>query len=131
MALLTQRLGTGDVAAYAGINVPTYMLHVPVLSVLPALYGKYSHIPLALLGAILLATRILDAVIDPFIGYWSDRTRSRFGRREPWMVAGAFVSIVAVYFAFRPSQTTGAAYFLVWSALLYIGWTLIEIPHTA
>lgn len=117
--------------AYAGINVPTAILHAPVLSVLPGLYAKYSHIPLTLLGTILVVTRILDAVIDPFIGYLSDRTRSRFGRRKPWIVAGGLVSIVATYFAFRPSGTTGALYFLIWSTLLYIGWTLIEIPHTA
>jgi GPH family glycoside/pentoside/hexuronide:cation symporter len=125
------RLSTGQVAAYAGINVPTAILHAPVLSVLPGLYAKYSHIPLTLLGTILVATRILDAVIDPFIGYLSDRTQSRFGRRKPWIVAGAAVSILATYFSFRPSGTTGALYFLIWSTLLYVGWTLIEIPHTA
>ena len=125
------RLSLGQTIAYAGINTPAAILQVPVLSVLPALYAKYSHIPLVLLGTILLTTRVLDAVIDPVIGYLSDRTRSRYGRRKPWIAAGVVVSALATYFSFRPSGSTGASYFLVWSALLYIGWTLMEIPHTA
>jgi Na+/melibiose symporter-like transporter len=107
------------------------ILHAPALAVMPALYAKYGKVSVAVIGAILAATRILDAVIDPLIGYWSDRTRSRFGRRRPWIAAGAVVSAVSAYFFFRPSSNTGALYFLLWSAMLYIGWTLVEIPHTA
>jgi glycoside/pentoside/hexuronide:cation symporter, GPH family len=107
------------------------ILHAPALSVLPALYSKYAAVPLATIGVILMATRILDAVVDPLIGHWSDRTRGRLGARKPWIVAGALLAGISVWFLFRPSAETGALYFLVWSALLYVGWSLIEIPHTA
>ena len=53
------------------------------------------------MGLIFSASRIWDAVSDPLVGYLSDRTRSRYGRRRTWMaasvipIAGAFVMIFA------------------------------------
>jgi GPH family glycoside/pentoside/hexuronide:cation symporter len=42
-----------------------------------------------LAGSVLLIARIWDAINDPLIGWFSDHTKSRFGRRLPWMMAGA------------------------------------------
>jgi len=117
--------------AYAGVYVPFSILHAPALAVLPALYAKYAHLHLVFIGMVLALARIVDCVIDPVIGYASDRTRSRYGRRKPWIVAGAVVSSVAAYYLFRPSAATGAVYFAGWYFMLYLGWTLGEIPHTA
>jgi glycoside/pentoside/hexuronide:cation symporter, GPH family len=117
--------------AYAGVYMPFSILHAPALAVLPALYAKYAHMPLIFIGAVLASARILDCVLDPVIGFASDRTRSRFGRRKPWIVAGALLSSVAAFFLFRPAATTGAAYFALWYFLMYVGWTFGEIPHTA
>jgi Na+/melibiose symporter-like transporter len=52
----------------------------------------------ALVGAILLSGRLWDAFTDPIIGHWSDRTRTRWGRRRPWM-AGAAVPCSLSYLA--------------------------------
>jgi glycoside/pentoside/hexuronide:cation symporter, GPH family len=117
--------------AYAGVYVPFSILHAPALAVLPALYAKYAHMSLIFIGAVLGLARVLDCVLDPVIGFASDRTRSRFGRRKPWIVAGALVSSVAAFFLFRPSSSTGAVYFTLWYFLMYVGWTFGEIPHTA
>jgi Na+/melibiose symporter-like transporter len=99
--------------------------------VLPALYAKYAHLHLVFIGMVLALARVIDCVLDPVIGFASDRTRSRYGRRKPWIVAGAAVSSVAAYYLFRPSSATGAVYFALWYFILYVGWTLGEIPHTA
>jgi GPH family glycoside/pentoside/hexuronide:cation symporter len=122
---LTRRL------AYAGVYVPFSILHAPALAVLPALYSRYAHLHLVFIGMVLALARIVDCAIDPVIGFASDRTQSRFGRRKPWIVAGAVVCSVAAYFLFRPSAATGAVYFALWYFILYVGWTLAEIPHTA
>jgi len=47
--------------------------------------GLTSYIPLAAIGIILAGGRILDAVTDTLVGYLSDRTRSRWGRRKPYI----------------------------------------------
>ena len=41
---------------------------------------------------ILLSGRLWDALTDPVIGHWSDRTRSRWGRRRPWMASAVIPS---------------------------------------
>ena len=43
----------------------------------------------AVMGSIIAASRLWDAVSDPMVGYLSDRTRSRFGRRRVWMFRAA------------------------------------------
>lgn len=117
--------------AYSAPIFPVSMLHVPALSMLPALYAKHSGIDLALIGTILVMTRLLDAFTDPVIGFLSDGTESRLGARKPWIILGVVMSCIGVYFWFRPGADTGWVYFLVWSMVVYVGWTLVEIPHTA
>jgi len=120
-----------DRIAYASIYVPFSILHAPALSVLPALYARYAHLNLVFMGAVLALARVLDCILDPLVGFASDRTHSRFGRRKPWIVAGALLSALSAYFLFRPSTDTGTVYFAVWYFFLYLGWTFGEIPHTA
>src|SRR3989304_1464627 len=44
------------------------------------------RVPILLLGALLTSARILESLDDPLIGWWSDRTRSRWGRRIPFVL---------------------------------------------
>ena len=85
------------------------------------------------MGLIFSASRIWDAVSDPLVGYLSDRTRSRFGRRRTWMavsvlpIAGAFVMIFA-----PPTGLEGTG-LVIWMAVAIIGWysmmTAFFVPH--
>lgn len=117
--------------AYVAPIAPVWALHAPALSLLPALYAKYAGLELAVIGAILISTRLLDGFTDPLMGYLSDRTKTRFGKRKPWILAGMLLIIVSTWFWFRPGPETGAVYFLLSSMGVYIGWTMIEIPHSA
>lgn len=119
------------IAAYAAPLVPIWMLHTPALSILPGLYATVSGVDLATIGAILVFSRVLDGITDPLIGMLSDRTRTAIGRRKPWVIAGGLLCMVGVWFWFRPGPDTGALYFLLASILVYIGWTMVEIPHGA
>ncbi|MDB4036263.1 MFS transporter [Pseudomonadales bacterium] len=117
--------------AYAAPMVPVYVLNAPALAVLPALYAKHAPISMAAIGAVLMFTRLFDVATDPLIGYLSDNSRSSLGPRKPWIILGASICMLAVYFLFRPGPSTGVVYFLIWSVALYLGWTLVEIPHAA
>lgn len=103
----------------------------PIAGILPTLYAEQFKIDLTLIGGLLLAARLFDAVIDPAIGFLSDRTRSRFGPRKPWIVVGYAVTLIAMWFLFRPIGSPGIAYFLGLLFLLYFGWSLFEIPYAA
>lgn len=117
--------------AYA---LPGFVLAVPTIPVyvyLPTLYGDSLGLGLALTGAVLLAARLLDVLTDPLIGRVSDRLKWRAGRRKPLILLGGMLAAVALVRIVSPPDTVTGSYLLVWSSLLYLGWTLIAIPYAA
>lgn len=107
------------------------MVVVPVFAILPALYAENTAVTLTQIGVILITVRLFDAITDPLIGYLSDKTTSRFGKRKPWILAGMLLSTASIYFLYVPPDTADASYYLIWSVLAYLGWTMVTIPHNA
>ena len=107
------------------------VMHGPIVGIVPALYASEFGLNLALIGTVLLAARVFDAVTDPMIGYLSDRTTSPYGKRKPWIVGGSFLTVISIYFLYTPGESATMVYFLTFSLLLYFAWTLMEIPYTA
>lgn len=103
----------------------------PITGIIPALYAEKFAIDLAVIGSVLLAARVFDAVTDPLIGYLSDRTRSRWGRRKPWIALGALLSVVGIFFLYTPGEMGSTAYLLGFSIFIYLAWTIFEIPYAA
>lgn len=101
------------------------------------LYFLVTHVGMdpAVAGTILFITRVYDLVSDPLVGHLSDRTRSKWGKRRPWMLIGAFVSGLSMIFAFNvPSFNSNNAlvsYELVVLLVYFTGFTLFYIPFMA
>jgi GPH family glycoside/pentoside/hexuronide:cation symporter len=91
-------------------------------------YTDVAGINPALAGAALMVGKLTwDALNDPLFGYWSDRTRSRFGRRRIYMLLGAIPLGIATWIMFSiPKGLTGAAAFF---AVLGSFW-LVDTFHT-
>ena len=100
-------------------------------AILPSLYVKHASVSLAAVGMLFGLMRILDAVSDPLIGYWSDKTRSRFGPRKPWIFVGAIITTLACWFLYRIPSGAGITYFATWSVVFYFGYAMYQIPHMA
>lgn len=84
-------------------------------------------------GTALLAGKLWDAVVDPFVGLASDRTRTRWGRRRPWILAGAVpLGLSLVFFFSAPALEDQTALFW-WAfgafALLNMAFSLVNIPY--
>ena len=132
-ALPTARLPRSTVFAYGlpGIGAG-YMYLLIGLYVMKFSTDVLLISPLVM-GLIFSASRIWDAVSDPLVGYLSDRTRSRYGRRRTWMaasvipIAGAFVMI------FAPPTALSGTGLVIWMAVAIIGWysmmTAFYVPH--
>jgi len=89
-----------------------------------------------LAGAALSIGRILDAISDPLVGSLSDRTRGRFGRRRPYMFAGALIVFAAMSIFFMNPRLGSQAALFVWAAAGYtilaaVGYTMVNIPYSA
>src|SRR5258708_39771241 len=88
-----------------GVGSTAFGVNVVILSsALMLYYNQGMGLPAAWVGAAIMVTLIFDAICDPLIGEWSDHTRSRWGRRRPFMYASAVPAAIAVYLLFdRPS----------------------------
>jgi GPH family glycoside/pentoside/hexuronide:cation symporter len=130
-----ERLGASVLATYAypvvGVSFLTFLFS--------AYFFKFATDTLLLapaaMGLIYAAARIWDAVSDPMAGYLSDRTRTRLGRRRPWLLASVIpIAFVPVMIWSPPGFLDGTP-LIVWMTagiLLYeTALTIFIIPHTA
>lgn len=125
------RLSSRVLAAYGAPALPLAALGLPVFIHLPTFYATSVGLGLTMVGAILLFARLWDVITDPLIGFLSDRTTGRFGRRRPWIVAGMPLVLAATWFLFVPPSGAGAGHLLFWSLVLYLGWTMMILPLSA
>ena len=140
------RITFGQLAAYsAGGIIP-----IALFNIAGQLVGLMGNISLGLsafwLGLIMIVPRLWDAFSDPIVGHISDNTRSRLGRRRPYLLIGGIA--VAVFFvvmwwipkgeavhAMFPSdagfQRFQLVYILFGLLLFFTATTIFEIPHGA
>ncbi len=114
--------------------LPALALAVPTLPayvLLPTFYAETVGIGLAATGLVLFAVRALDVVTDPLVGYALDRFRWPGGRFRTPVALGGLIAAPALFLLFSPPAEADAAYLALWASLLYLGWTLIQIPYTA
>jgi len=116
-------------------SAPAYALAVvgiPVYVYIPKFYTDVVGINVILLGYILFSVRIFDAVTDPVIGYISDHTQTRFGRRRPYIAVGAVFIAVAMVLLFNPPHASPSAETLWFGVLIYalfLFWTIVTVPY--
>lgn len=120
-----------QLVAYAAPSLVTSVAALPMALFVPAFYSDDLGLPLAAVGGAIAVSRLLDVVTDPLIGALSDRTKLPFGRRKPWMALGVPLFLLSLWKIFVPGDAASASYLMLWSALLYLGFTLIDLPHKA
>ncbi len=85
-------------------------------------------------GLLLMISKIYDAISDVIIGKMSDSTRTKWGRRRPYLLAGAFVSALSFLMIFSPPQlsdTMLAVYMLLALIIYSTGYSLFNVPYMA
>jgi len=128
---VTNVLARKTIYAHGSLGLPLAVIGYPLSIWIPAHYSGGLGISLAAVGTILMLARLTDVITDPIMGELSDRWRTPFGRRKPWVVVGSAVMMLGVYNLFMPDPGVGFGYFLVWLAVFFIGSTMIALPHRA
>ncbi len=88
-----------------------------------------------LAGIVSMIGRIWDAVTDPMVGHLSDRTKSRWGRRRPYIFFGSFPLFIAMIIMFTNPGFSNQAHLFIWGVLVYCflstAYTLVNIPYSS
>jgi glycoside/pentoside/hexuronide:cation symporter, GPH family len=86
-------------------------------------------------GFIFFAPRVFDAITDPIMGFISDNTRSRWGRRRPYVLIGGIMlglAYIAMWQLYRENSLTfNFIYFMGMSLVFYLGLTIFSVPYVA
>jgi Na+/melibiose symporter-like transporter len=126
-----QKLSKTALFYYACAELPISMALFPVLVFIPRFYSKELAIPVTVMGTVMLVQRLVDLVADPVMGLVSDRTRSRFGRRKPWVALSTPLMLLGIYQLFFPPEGAGAGHLFGWGLVLGLSVTVMHIPYYA
>jgi Na+/melibiose symporter-like transporter len=92
-------------------------------------------VPAALAGLAVFLPKAWDVIADPIMGFLSDRTRSRYGRRRPYLLVGALAMLVTYVFLFTvpifDSPITSFWYVMILFALSATAYTVFAIPYVS
>jgi glycoside/pentoside/hexuronide:cation symporter, GPH family len=121
-------LGVRRLSAFALLGVATGGFNIPLHVFLPPYYTTTIGLPLQTVGLIFLIARLLGAVTDPLVGWASDRTRTRHGRRKPWILVGGGLFLLATLALFSPPRGAGAPWLLASLLAACLGWTATSTP---
>jgi len=117
--------GATDFLTYNSLNGLMDAIYINAMALDPKIIGLARSIP-----------RLLDLITDPILGHLSDNTRSRWGRRRPWMAFGAILSAaMAILMWYPPLKASGwltTTYVVGISVILFtLGYSMFMIPYTA
>ena len=119
------------IAAYVLPTAPLAALGLPLVVYVAPFYVSGLGLDQAQVGLILLVARMLDLVVDPLIGWASDTTRTRWGRRRPWLTAAVPFFVTGVFLLFLPPQGATIVWFSTWVILSYLAYSVAAISHIA
>ena len=91
-------------------------------------------LPAFIAGSLLTVIKVWDGLNDPMIGWFSDRTKSRWGPRLPWMFSGALplgISLAAMWWVPPGDVGQKTIYYVVMAVLLMTAYTSVNLPYAA
>lgn len=120
-------LPRGQQLAYGALGLPLAMAALPIYVHVPRLYAETSAISLSLLGALLLAARLADALVDPLLGRWSDRS----AQRRRLIVAALPLLALGMITLLNPPRFGAPLWLLAALLLTSFAFSLISIAYQA
>jgi GPH family glycoside/pentoside/hexuronide:cation symporter len=118
-------IGELGIAFYVGVTMAFFLFFLT----------EAHGISPVLAGAALLIPRLWDAITDPFMGAISDRTRSRMGRRRPFLLVGSLLFGLTFWLVLSPSTAQSelgkAAYFTAMYLLVSTAYTIYDVPYSS
>jgi len=134
--VIPEELSAGRLLAFALPALPVAAFQLPFVILVPKFYAENVGLSLFAVGAIIFIVRIIDAGLDPLVGYLADTTEVKWGRRRTWCALAAIPTTIGAFFVFNPFPNIPesntffwAAWFFVWSMMLSVGYTALSLSH--
>ncbi|MCP4757540.1 MAG: MFS transporter [Proteobacteria bacterium] len=126
--------GLGVKMSYAAPYFAVSALAAPLVIELKIFYTDTILVPAGLLALAMAIARALDAITDPVMGWITDHTRSRWGRRKPWIVLGLPLCMLFFWLMFSPPASLSAdGGAVLWAGatfcLYYLFHTIWNVPY--
>lgn len=127
------RLGWLKIAAYSAPTVGVGYMYLLIGLYIMKFSTDVLPISPAIMGTIFGVSRVWDAISDPLVGYYSDKTQSSLGRRRSWLLLSMLPIAAMFVMVFSPPASLTGAGLVVWMAVGVIGFysamTLFMVPH--
>ena len=128
------RVPFGDKAAF-GVGMLANQMFPAVLGIFMVVLVQDLGFPGWMWGILFFLPRVFDSITDPIMGFISDNTKSRWGRRRQYVFIGAIImgaSFVIMWQLYREHGIDyNFTYFLLWSFAFYLGLTIFSVPYVA
>jgi Na+/melibiose symporter-like transporter len=120
-------------ASYALLGLPLAMTALPINILLPDFYARETGLALTVIGLVLLATRVVDAVADPLLGTWVDAQKAGGGYLRPVLLAAPVLALGFVLLFNPPALAGSAAAGWLFATLVaaYLGYSLATVAYQA
>jgi glycoside/pentoside/hexuronide:cation symporter, GPH family len=130
----THKVPVGHKIAF-GLGMLANQMFPAALGIFMVVLVQDMGFPTWMWGILFFLPRAYDAVLDPIMGFISDNTRSRWGRRRQYVFVGAIMLGVAFVMMWQIYREDGIpynfGYFLFWSLIFFTGLTVFSIPYVA
>ena len=124
----------GDKVAF-GIGMLANQMFPAALGIFMVVLVQDLGFPGWMWGVLFFLPRVFDSITDPIMGFISDNTKSRWGRRRQYVMLGALVMGIAFVVMWQLYREDGVdynfTYFLLWSFVFYLGLTIFSVPYVA
>lgn len=134
MSTTTNRVPFGQKVAF-GVGMLANQMFPAVLGIFMVVLVQDLGFPGWMWGVIYFFPRIFDSITDPIMGFISDNTKSRWGRRRQYVFIGAIIMGISFIIMWQLFRVNGVeynfTYFLLWSFVFYLGLTIFSVPYVA
>ena len=118
-----------------GIGMLANQMFPAVLGIFMVVLVQDLGFPGWMWGVLFFLPRVFDSITDPIMGFISDNTKSRWGRRRQYVFIGAIIMGVSFIIMWQLYRENGIdynfTYFLLWSFAFYLGLTIFSVPYVA
>lgn len=126
------KLKTSQKAAFGFGAFGKDIVYMLIASYLLYYYNVVLGMSSVFVGTVMMAARVFDAFNDPFMGIIVAKTKTKFGKFRPWILAGTVLNAVTIYALYATPASMADSSLRIWLIIFYFAWgityTLMDIP---